>query len=139
MQLFAGRHADQRRRFTALNARNSGEPATRYDSASRHAAWRHQHRSDNGGYANAEHVGMRREYDDEFGDARHNGTCQRHGRRGNAGRIAAARLLMQTTPAVGARHEGGSYFGVPVSNFRGWKQNNRASPKTTGALTTLEG
>jgi hypothetical protein len=33
---------------------------------------------------------MRREHDDESGDApRHDGTGQRHGRRGNAGRIAS--------------------------------------------------
>ena len=87
MQLDAGRPADQWRGFAALDAGNSGEPATRYDSARRHSAWRHQHRSDSGGDANAEHVGMRREHDDESGDARHDGAGQRHGRRGNAGRM----------------------------------------------------
>jgi hypothetical protein len=95
MQLYAGRSADQRCGFTALNAGNSGEPATRHDSARCHAAWRHQHRSDRGGYANAEHVGMRREHDDESGNARHDGTGQRHGRRGNAGRSAAGLLTGQ--------------------------------------------
>jgi hypothetical protein len=39
---------------------------------------------------------MRREHDDESGDARHDGTGQRHGRSGNAGGIAAW-LLMETT------------------------------------------
>jgi hypothetical protein len=139
MQLHARRSADQWRGYAALDARNSCEPATRYDSAGRYAAWGHQHRSDSGGYANAEYVGMRREHDDESGDARHDGTSQRHRRRGNAGRIASTRLLMQTTPAVRVWHNHGSYLGAPVSNFGGWKQNNRASPKATGALTTLEG
>jgi hypothetical protein len=36
---------------------------------------------------------MRREHDDESGNARHDGTGQRHGRGGNPGRIVAARLL----------------------------------------------
>ena len=97
MQLHAGRPADQWRGFAALDAGNSGEPATRHDSARRHAAWRHQHRSGNGGHANAEHVGMRREHDDESGNARHDGTGQCHGRRGNAGRIAAG--LLTAAPA----------------------------------------
>jgi hypothetical protein len=92
MQLHAGRPADQWSGFAALDAGNSGEPAARYDSARHHAAWRYQHRSGNGGYANAEHVGMRREHDDESGDARHDGTGQRHWRRGNAGRIASGLL-----------------------------------------------
>jgi two-component system OmpR family response regulator len=35
---------------------------------------------------------MRREHDDESGNARHDGAGQRHGRRGNAGRIAAGLL-----------------------------------------------
>jgi hypothetical protein len=92
MQFRAGRSADQRRRFAALDAGNSGESATGYYSAGRRAAWWHQYRSDNGGYANAEHIGMRRRHDDESGDARHDGTSQRHGRCGNAGRIAAGLL-----------------------------------------------
>jgi hypothetical protein len=92
MQLYAGRSADQWRGFAALDAGNSGEPTTRYDSARHRAAWRHQHRSGNGGYADAEHVGMRREHDNESGNAGHNGTGQRHGRRGNSGRIAAGLL-----------------------------------------------
>jgi hypothetical protein len=97
VQLYARRPADQWRRIAALDAGNSGEPATRHDSAGRRAAWDHQHRSDNGGYANAEHVGMRRKHDNESDDIRHDGTGQRHGRRGNAGCIASARLLMETT------------------------------------------
>jgi hypothetical protein len=39
---------------------------------------------------------MRREYDDQSGDARYDGAGQRYGRRGNAGRIGSARLLMET-------------------------------------------
>jgi hypothetical protein len=35
---------------------------------------------------------MRREHDDESGNARHDGAGQRHGRRGNAGRVAAGLL-----------------------------------------------
>jgi hypothetical protein len=96
VQLHAGRPTDQRRGFAALDAGNTGEFAPWYDSARHHTAWRHQHRSYDGGYANAEHVGMRREHDDEFGDARHDGTGQRHWRRGNAWRIAS-RLLNTTS------------------------------------------
>jgi hypothetical protein len=33
---------------------------------------------------------MRREYDDESGNPRHDGTGQRHGRRSHAGRIASS-------------------------------------------------
>jgi hypothetical protein len=70
MQLHPGRSADQRRGFAALDARNSGEPGARHDSAGYHAARQYQHRSDDGRSdddrrANAEHVGMRREHDDE--------------------------------------------------------------------------
>jgi hypothetical protein len=92
MQLHPGRPANQWRGFAADDAANSGEPITRYDSARHRAAWRHQHRSGDGGYANAEHLGMRREHDDVFGDARHHGAGQRHGRRGNPGRISAGLL-----------------------------------------------
>jgi len=53
---------------------------------------------------------MRREHDDESGDIRHDGTGQRYWRRGNAGRIGSARLLMETlmetTPAVGVTTTG---------------------------------
>jgi hypothetical protein len=35
---------------------------------------------------------MRREHDDESGNARHDGTGQRHRRRGNPGRIATGLL-----------------------------------------------
>jgi hypothetical protein len=101
MQLYARRRSpDQWRGFAAFNGRSSGESATRHDSAGRRAAWDNQHRSDNGSYANAEYVGMRREHDDESGNARHDGTGQRHGCRGNAGGIAAARLLMETSQPV---------------------------------------
>src|SRR5882672_8383478 len=48
----------------------------------------------------AQHVCMCREHDDESGDARHDATGQRHGRRGNAGRIAriAIGLLSRKSP-----------------------------------------
>ena len=95
MQFYAGGAADQWRGLAALDARNSGEPVTRHDSARHRAAWQHQHRSDNVGYANAEHLSMRGEQDDESGNAGHEGTGQRHGRRSNAGRIAAGLLTGQ--------------------------------------------
>jgi hypothetical protein len=95
MQFDTGRPTDQRRRFAALDAGDSGESSARYDSAGRCAAWRHQYRSDSGGYANAEYVGMCREPDDEPGDPRHDGAGQRLGRRGNAGRIAAGLLTAE--------------------------------------------
>ena len=103
MQLYAGRTADQWRGFTALDTGNSGEPITRYDSARHHAAWRHQHRSNNGGHADAEHLGMRREPDDESGNARHDGTSQRHGRGGNAGRIPTGLLKGELAPPMPSR------------------------------------
>jgi hypothetical protein len=62
------------RSFAALDAGNPGQPVTRYDSARHRAAWWYQHRSDYVGYANAEHLGMRGEHDDESGNARHDGT-----------------------------------------------------------------
>jgi hypothetical protein len=92
MQLHARRPADQRRGFAAFDAGHSGKSATRYDSARRRAAWRHQYRSVGGGYSNAEHVGMRRRHDDESGDTRHDGTGQCYGRRGNAGCFAGGLL-----------------------------------------------
>jgi hypothetical protein len=104
VQFHSGRPADQWRGFVALDTRNSGEPATRYASTKHHAGW-HQHRSDNGGYANAEHIGMRRKHDDESDNARHDGTRQCHGRRGNAWRTAT-RLLT------------GQSFQVQRQNFR---------------------
>jgi hypothetical protein len=97
MQFHAGRSADQRRGPAAVNARNPGEPAARYDSARHRAARRHQHRSDSGDHAGAEHDGVRREHDNESGDAGHNGAGQRYGRRSDAGRIAAGLL---TGPVV---------------------------------------
>jgi hypothetical protein len=47
---------------------------------------------------------LRRKHDDEPGDARHDDTGQRHGRRGNAGRIAciAIRLLRVIRPLISA-------------------------------------
>jgi hypothetical protein len=101
MQFYPGRAADQWRGFAALDAGSSGEPVTRYDSAGYRAAWQHQHRSDNVGYANTEYLGMRGEHDDESGNARHHGTGQRHGCRRNAGRIAAGllRRKIRTAPS----------------------------------------
>ena len=93
MQFYARRSADQRRGFAALDTRNSERPSARHDSARDHGACHYQHRSDNDCDADSEHVGMRREHDDEFGDARHDATGQRHGRSGYAGRIAAVGLL----------------------------------------------
>ena len=97
MQFYARRPADQWGGFAAFDAGSSGEPAARYNPAGRRPAWRHQHRSGDGGYTNAEHVGMRREHDDVSGSARHDGTGQRHRRRGNAGRIAAGLLTRKTS------------------------------------------
>jgi hypothetical protein len=37
---------------------------------------------------------LRREHDDESGNTRHDDTGQRHGRRGNAGRIASIAIGM---------------------------------------------
>jgi len=96
MQLYAGRPADQWRGFAALDAGNSGEPATRDDSAGYHAARRHQHRSDNDDYAYAEYVGLRRERDDEPVNARHDGAGQRHRRRGDTRRIARIAIGLLT-------------------------------------------
>jgi hypothetical protein len=39
---------------------------------------------------------LRREHDDESGDARHDGASQRHGRRGNARRIASIAIWLLT-------------------------------------------
>jgi hypothetical protein len=107
MQFYARRPPDQWRGPAALDAGNSGEPAARHNSAGRRAARRHQHRSGDGGYTNAEHVGMRREHDDESGSARHDGTGQRHRRRGHARRIAAAGLLTVNHPDQVATTKGG--------------------------------
>jgi len=96
MQFYPGRSSDQWRGFAALDAGHSDEHVTRYDSAKHRAAWRHRHRSDNGGYANAEHIGMRRKHDDESDNARHDGTRQCHGRRGNAWRTATRLLTGQS-------------------------------------------
>src|SRR5260221_1548896 len=88
MQLYAERSADQRRGFAALDARNSEQPVAWHNPAGYHAARYHQHRSDNDRDADSKHIGMRRENDDESGDARHDAPGQRHGSGGNAGRIA---------------------------------------------------
>ena len=90
MQFDAGRPADQRRGFAAVDAANSGQPAARHDRARGTRAspapasiphtWR---------CADAEYVGLRRERDDESGDARHDGAGQCHRRPRNARRIAA--------------------------------------------------
>ena len=97
MQFYPRRPTDQWRGFAALDAGNSGEPGTRRNSAGRRAAWRHQHRSGDGGCTNAEHVGMRREHDDESGGARHDDSGQRHRRRRNTGRIATIGLLTESS------------------------------------------
>ncbi|MGD0846442.1 hypothetical protein [Bradyrhizobium sp.] len=99
MQFYLRRPADQWRGFAALDARHSDEHVTRHDSAKHRAARRHQHRSNNVGYANAKHLGMRGEHDDESGNARHHGAGQRHGRCRNAGRIAAG-LLREKIPSL---------------------------------------
>jgi hypothetical protein len=88
MQLYTGRSADQWRGFAALDPRRSEQPSAGHDSTRGHGACRHQHRSDNDRGADAEYVGLRREHDDESGNAGHDGAGQRHGRRGNAGRLA---------------------------------------------------
>lgn len=99
MQLCAGRSADQWRGFAALDPRGSEQPFAWHDSTGGHAACRHQHRSDHGRDADAEYIGLRREHDDESGNARHDGTGQRHGGRGNAGRIACIPIgLLRGTP-----------------------------------------
>jgi len=46
---------------------------------------------------------MRRERDDESGNARHDGTSQRHGRGGNAGRIPAGLLKGELAPPMPSR------------------------------------
>ena len=102
MQLYAGRPADQWRGFAALDAGNSSYPAAWYDSTCDHGARRHQHRCDNGGYANAEHLGMRRKHDDESRNAWHD-AGQRHGRGGNARRIAAGLLMGELAPPISSR------------------------------------
>jgi hypothetical protein len=73
VQHYAGRTADQRRRFAALDPRSSEQSPAWRDSTHSRGTWRHQHRSDNGRDADAKYVGMRREHDDESGDARHDG------------------------------------------------------------------
>jgi hypothetical protein len=127
MQLSAGRSADQWRGFAALDAGHSDEHVTRDDSAKHRTAWRHQHRSDNGGYANAEHIGLRRKHDDESDNARHDGTGQQHGRRGNAGRIAARLLTGNSSPSPNSSK--------PSSEF----SSRSVDPAATGSATTTKG
>jgi hypothetical protein len=90
MQLDAGGAADQWRGFAALDPPSSEQPPAWHDSTRGHGACQHQHRSDNDRGADAEYVGLRREHDDESGNARHDGAGQRNGSRGNAGRIASS-------------------------------------------------
>ena len=99
MQLRAGRPADQWRGAVIDDAGNTAESATRRDSAGDSSAGRHQHRPVHDRGTDSEYVGLCRKHDDEPGNAGHDGTGQRHGRRGNAGRIAciAIRLLTGET------------------------------------------
>jgi hypothetical protein len=90
MQFYTGRSADQRRGFAALDPRGSEQPPAGHDSTRGHRACQYQHRSDNDRGADAEYVGLRREHDDESGNAGKHDTGQRHGRRGNAGRISSS-------------------------------------------------
>jgi len=96
MQLCAGRSADQWHRFAALDPGNSERPTAWHNSTRGHGPCRHQHRSDNECGADTKYVGMRGGRDDERGNARHDGAGQRHGRSGNAGRIAAGLLTGKT-------------------------------------------
>jgi hypothetical protein len=96
MQLNSGRSADQWRSFAAFDAGNSAQFATRHDPARYNGACQYQHRSDNDRGADAEYVGLRRERDDESDNARHDGTGQRHGRGGNARRIACIAIGLLT-------------------------------------------
>ena len=96
MQLYAWRPADQWRGFAAVDPRGFEQPAAWHDSARGHRACQHQHRSDNDRGADAKYVGLRREHHDESGNAQHDGACQCHGRRGNAGRIACIAIGLLT-------------------------------------------
>jgi hypothetical protein len=127
MQFYLRRPADQWRGLAALDAGHSDEHVTRYDSAKHCAAWRHQHRSDNDGYANAEHIGLRRKHDDESDNARHDGTGQQHGRRGNAGRIAAGLLTGNSSPSPNSSK--------PSSEF----SSRSVDPAAAGSATTTKG
>jgi hypothetical protein len=54
---------------------------------------------------------LRRERDDEPGNARNDGTGQRHGRCGNAGRIASIAIgLLRVNPAVDRRQQDANPF-----------------------------
>jgi hypothetical protein len=90
MQLYAGRSADQWRGFAALDPPSSEQPPAWHDSTRGDAACQHQHRSDNDRGTDAEYVGLRRERDDESGNARDDGAGERNGSRGNAGRIGSS-------------------------------------------------
>jgi hypothetical protein len=96
MRHHAGRPADQRRRFAALDPRSSEQSPAWRDSTHSRGAWGHQHRSDNGRDAHAEYVGLRRERDHESVDARHDGAGQRHRRRGDARCIACVAIGLLT-------------------------------------------
>jgi hypothetical protein len=100
MQLYAERSGDQWRGFAALDPRNSEQPPAWHDSTSGHGACQHQHRSQNERGADAQYVSLRRERDDESGNARHDDTGQRHGRRGNARRVACITIRLLTPEAT---------------------------------------
>jgi hypothetical protein len=95
LQLYAGRPADQRRGFAALDTGNFDESPPRHDLAGYNAACRHQPRSDDDRGADTKYVGLRREHDDEPGHARHDGAGQCHRCHDNPRRIASAGLLMR--------------------------------------------
>jgi hypothetical protein len=90
MQLYAGRSADQRRGFAALDPRGSEQPRAWLDSTHGRGPGGDQHRSGNGRDADAEHVGMRGERDDGYLDARHDGAGQRNRSRRDTRRIASS-------------------------------------------------
>jgi hypothetical protein len=86
---------------------------------------------------------VRREHDNESGDARHHGPGQRHGRSGNAGRIAciAAGLLAETRFDALAQSERASnasgspilkcylMVGVLREGYVFWRAAHRACPR----------
>ena len=106
VQLDAGWPTDQRRGFAAVDAASSGKPAARHDRTRGRRSRRHQHRSQHGAEsghgrdADAEHVGLRRERDDESGDARHDDAGQCHRRRCDAGRLGACNAVGMLTATL---------------------------------------
>jgi hypothetical protein len=95
MQRHPGRAADEWRSSVTYDAGDTAESAAGHDSAGGNPVGQHQHRSANGRGADTEYACLCREHDDEFGYARHDGTGQRYGCCGIAGRIPciAIRLL----------------------------------------------